>query len=80
MTGHMIAQCNARRKGIKPCQSYINYGKRIFGEGYRWDYGRKSGDSKGAKAVAVIEEGCEMRKEEESKEVSVIAASTTKGK
>ena len=30
--------------------------------------------------MAVIEEGCEMRKEEESKEVSVIAASTTKGK
>ena len=53
--GHVVRKCPSKRKGIKPCQAYIDSGIRRFGPDYKWDT-RKTNDAKLAHAVTAQEE------------------------
>ena len=53
--GHVVRKCPSKRKGIKPCQTYIESGIRCFGPDYKWDT-RKTNDAKLAHAVTAQEE------------------------
>ena len=53
--GHVVQKCPSKRKGIKPCQTYIESGIRHFGPDYKWNT-RKTNDAKLAHSVTAQEE------------------------
>ena len=51
----MIKHCNAKRRGQKPYQAHIDWGKRVYGEEFRWDYKKSSPPAKQKTALAAVE-------------------------
>lgn len=76
--GHLIGQCGAKKKGQKPCQAHIDWGKRVFGDEFKWNFKKSSSNTRQKEAVSMVENEKEVSQEEEE-EVTVVAANHTKG-
>ena len=54
--GHLIRNCIAKKKGLRPCQAHIDWGKKVFGENLKWYYKKSAVKARGAVAAVQTKE------------------------
>jgi len=69
--GHVIKHCTDKKRGIKPYQAHLDWGRKVYGEEFKWDFKKKSKDkaSKNTKTMLVH---VEDESKEECKEAVTI--------
>ena len=90
--GHLIKHCNVKRRGQRPCQAHIDWGKKVFGEDFKWDYKKPNTAVKQTTAVMAVDVKETATTREEAirelegklasitEEVAVVAVSQAKAK
>jgi hypothetical protein len=74
--GHTIKECGDRKRNKKPCQKYIESGKRRFGPQYEWDKAKIKQKGSTKPVYAVVTEDEESSDYSDQSTASIVAAQT----